>query len=114
MPSNAERRPLTGECTVVEADREKGGVKTEACQRFEERVGQVVWQSAQPAKLEGKTSETREVPAGSLVIGQDYRRGDRPWRIVSAEAVKGKPIMVWVSTAGPAGVRWHRVGKRLP
>jgi signal peptidase I len=116
VPRGIERRPLAGECTLVEPDRPNNRVVSEACQRFEERAGDVVWQTAQPAAAAAtvKTGETREVPAGSVVVGQDYRRGERPWRIVSADALKGKPIMLWFSTAGPGGIRWDRVGKRLP
>jgi signal peptidase I len=114
-PPGVERRPVEGECSVVEPDRVNNKIATLPCQRFEERAGNRVWQTAQPAGVEMKPGETREVPAGGLVVGQDFRRGERPWRIVKAEALAGQPIMIWLSTAGPAGgVRWHRVGKRLP
>ena len=48
-------------------------------------------------------------PWPSLLVASDNRRGT-PLKIVREESIRGRVKMVWLSTAGPGGIRWARTG----
>jgi signal peptidase I len=104
------QRALTGACSYREVDADRREWVTRECARREETHGGVTYHVIVPAEIAQRTSlDPHTLPEGTVLVAMDNRRGT-PLRVVREEAIRGRLTMVWLSTAGPDGLRWQRTG----
>jgi signal peptidase I len=102
-------RPLAE--SVVCSDQEKPD-----CAVWEETAGAHPYRVAHwPGGQASRSFGPKQVPAGELFFLGDNRENSndsRVWGTVPLALVKGRATMLWYS-AGPDGIHWERIGKRI-
>jgi len=106
--------PLPGPCTYSDyAETERRWVER-PCDARVERLGHRVYVTyTSPGAVQHDFGPV-SVPKGELFMMGDHRddsNDSRYYGTVPVDRVKGRALVVWWSRGGPAGVRWHRLGR---
>jgi signal peptidase I len=111
-----QRRRLDGPCHFLDTDGFDQGFERRACVAYEERLGRRSYRVIEDleAPVHRDLASTAVPPGHLFVVGdnRDNSHDSRFWGTVPLDHVVGEADVIWWS-AGPEGIRWDRLNRRV-
>jgi signal peptidase I len=109
-----EQQKVGGDCSYREVDLTTREWVSRRCVRRQETLGARHWGVLlDPDAARRPSSPRRSLAAGTVLVARDNRRDASAVRAIRADTIRGRVKMVWLSTAGPGGIRWDRTGLKV-